>query len=101
MPVVRPRITAIGTVLLMVLLPLALCCMATPQHACCKDRCAMAPDAVPLLAVAPARPRIDVLIVLATPLPRTNVPNSVVLMESSTAALQSRSGPAATIQLRI
>lgn len=83
------------------LLPLALCCMTAPQHACCKGRCAMAPDAVPVVPIAPAKPRIDVLIVLATPPLRTNVPNSVSLLESFAPLSQPRSSPVATIQLRI
>lgn len=85
----------------MMLLPLAFCCTSAPQHACCKDRCATAPDAVPLIAIAPATPRIDVLVALATPPQRTNAPNSVALLESFAAVPHLRFSPAATIPLRI
>ena len=101
MTIVRHKITAIGAAVLLMLLPLALCCMTAPQHACCKGRCAMAPDAVPVVAIAPAKPRIDVLIVLATPPLRTNVPDGGSLLERFATVPQPRSNPVATIQLRI
>ena len=99
--VVRHKVTAIGAAVLLMLLPLAFCCLTAPQHACCKGRCAMAPDAVPVAAIAPAKPRIDILIALATPPLRTNVPNDGSLLENFATAAQPRSNPVATIQLRI
>lgn len=95
------RITAIGAAVLMALLPLALCCSTAVQHACCRDRCAMAADTTPLEAIAPAKPRIDVA--LATlPSPRTDVePNSASPLEIVAGTAHLRCDPMATIQLRI
>jgi hypothetical protein len=88
-------------VLMVLLLPLSLCCMSGPPHPCCKDRCAMAPRAQRLVAIAPAKPRIDVLIVFAAPPSlRTNAARDIHLAPAGAAALPCFH-PTATIQLRI
>ncbi|MEA2490864.1 MAG: hypothetical protein QOH21_2656 [Acidobacteriota bacterium] len=90
------RITAIAAAVLILLLPLSLCCMPVPQHACCKARCAMAPDAAPLVAVR-----------LAAIVPPSSMPAAIdldVFRPSDfvgAAAFYPRFNPMATIQLRI
>jgi hypothetical protein len=88
------RITAIGAAVLMVLLPLSLCCVSAPQHACCKDRCAMAPDAAPLVAVSLAA------IVLPCSMTAAAGPDLPHRSEGVAAAIHPRFNPMATIQLR-
>jgi hypothetical protein len=90
----KVRITAIGVAVLMVLLPLSLCCMPAPQHACCKDRCATAPDAAPLVALP------FVVIFLPSSTPAANDCDDL-RRSYSAAAIHPRFNPMATIQLRI
>lgn len=90
------RITAIAAAVLMVLLPLSICCPTAPQHECCRDRCAMAPDDVPLVAV-------QVLPLLVDLPPRSVIDTNSgaeLHFDRATAPLP-RVNPVATIQLRI
>ena len=92
--IVSHRITAIGIAVLMVLVPLSLCCMAT-QHPCCKERCSMRPAAAPLVATTP------VLIVFAAPLRLDFAPHITSQLDITAATVHPRLHPTATIQLRI
>jgi hypothetical protein len=91
------RITAIGAAVLMLLLPLSLCCIPAPQHACCNDRCAMAPDTAPVVAVP-----LAAAVVLPPSTSATIAPDAHCRCDSVAAVvLYPRFHPAATIQLRI
>lgn len=91
------RITAIGVAVLMMLLPLSLCCIPAPQHTCCKDRCAMAPDAAPVVAVPLAAA------VVLPPSTSATIDRGAHCHGDSVAAavIYPRFHPTATIQLRI
>jgi hypothetical protein len=89
------RITAIGAAVLMLLLPISLCCMPAPQNPCCKDRCAMAPDASPLFAIPFAA------ILLPSSIPATIDRDLPLRSDRAAAAIRPRFNPMATIQLRI
>jgi hypothetical protein len=91
----KVRITAIGVAVLMLLLPLSLCCMPAPQHACCKDRCAMAPDAAPLVAI----PFVAILLPSSTP--AASDCDDLRRSDGVGAGIHPRFNPMATIQLRI
>jgi hypothetical protein len=90
------RITAICAAVLMMLLPLSFCCMPAPQHTCCKDRCAMAPDAAPLAAVPLAAIIVPSSMPAAIDLDVVRCADLV-----AAAAIHPRFNPMATIQLRI
>jgi hypothetical protein len=93
--IVSHRITAIGIVALMVLLPLSLCCM-TQQHPCCKARCSMRPAAAPVIATTP-------VITVEAPLPAGThfTPDTPSQRDVTAATVHPRFNPTATIQLRI
>lgn len=91
----KVRITAIGVAVLMLLLPLSLCCMPAPHYACCKDRCATAPDAAPLVA-------IPFIAIILPPSTAAAVDREVCRRSDCVAeAVHPRFNPTATIQLRI
>ena len=91
----KVRIAAIGVAVLMMLLPVSFCCMPAPEHACCKDRCAKAPDAAPLVAIPLAA------IVLPSAMP-VAVDREVFRRSDGVAVpIHPRFNPTATIQLRI
>ena len=90
----KVRITAIGVAVLMLLLPLSLCCMPAPQHACCKDRCATAPDAAQFVA-------IPFIAIILPPTPAAIDREAVRRSDGVAAAVHPRFNPTATIQLRI
>ena len=91
----KVRITAIGLAVLVALLPLSFCCVSMPQHACCKDRCARAPEAPPLVAI----PFAAILLPSSTP---AAIDREVSRRSDCVAAAtHPRFNPTATIQLRI
>lgn len=89
------KITAIATAVLMVLLPLSLCCMPAPPHPCCKDRCAMAPDAAPVVA-------IPLMALVVSPAPATvGGETGFRRLDRTPGPIHPRFNPVQTIQLRI
>ena len=98
--------TAIGTLLVLAVVTLSICCTSGPivaqQHGCCtKGRCASASSAVPLVALTQAKSRLPMLSPVTGPVP-------VAMDEAAPAGVSSADGleaglfaPIATIQLRI
>ncbi|MDP9193115.1 MAG: hypothetical protein M3P06_15565 [Acidobacteriota bacterium] len=102
----RRRLTNTGTVVFAVMLAVSLCCSATtiamPQHGCCKDRCAMAPMGIPLVAIEPVKQRVEKPFVLPAVLTHLTQSQPDWTPRTYVTATESRLfAPLDTIQLRI
>ncbi|HEX6641714.1 MAG TPA: hypothetical protein VF215_11410 [Thermoanaerobaculia bacterium] len=97
--------TAMGAVMVLVLVTLSVCCMAAPlfaqQHGCCKGRCASMSAAVPFVALAEARQRVSIVSLAAVIHPGTSDGTSPLRILEAATGRSRLFAPIDTIQLRI